>query len=119
MDYNSILNLLIDPKFKTKISSNKNNYYSENNVFNINDEILNMFENHEETDDVTTQQKKFYEDIMFPNYDELDDFSSLIEKSEKSMFARKLDQELPYSSKIIEIGCGTGQLSNFLSRYNK
>ena len=32
---------------------------------------------------------------------------------------RKLDNELPYSSNIIEIGCGTGQLSNFLSRYNR
>ena len=59
-----------------------------------------MHVNDETTDDITKKQK-FYS-VMFPNYDDLDDFSSLI-KSEKSMFARKLDAELPYSSNIIEI----------------
>lgn len=119
MNYHKILDLIVDPQSKVKISFNGKNFISKNNEFIINDEILNMFQNDEKTDEVTKKQKKFYEDVMFPNYDDLDDFSSLIKKSEGSMFAKKLDEELPYSSKIIEIGCGTGQLSNFLSRYNR
>lgn len=119
MHFSKIKNLLIDPVSKKKITFENNNFFSENKKYELVSEILNMFENDDATDDVTNKQKKFYEDIMFPNYDDLDDFSSLIEKSERSMFAKKLDEELPYSSKIIEIGCGTGQLSNFLSRYNR
>jgi SAM-dependent methyltransferase len=119
MNYHKILDLIVDPQSKVKISFDGKNFISKNNEFIINDEILNMFQNDEKTDEITKKQKKFYEDVMFPNYDDLDDFSSLIKKSEGSMFAKKLDEELPYSSKIIEIGCGTGQLSNFLSRYNR
>lgn len=119
MRYNKISDLIIDPQSKEKISFDGKNFVSKNNEFIINEEILNMFQYDEKTDDITKKQKKFYEDVMFPNYDDLDDFSSLINKSEKSMFVRKLDNELPYSSNIIEIGCGTGQLSNFLSRYNR
>ena len=119
MNYHKILDLIVDPQSKVKISFDWKNFISKNNEFIINDEILNMFQNDEKTDEITKKQKKFYEDVMFPNYDDLDDFSSLIKKSEGSMFAKKLDEELPYSSKIIEIGCGTGQLSNFLSRYNR
>ena len=119
MHFSKIKNLLIDPLSKKKIIFENNNFFSENKKYELVGEILNMFENDDATDDITNKQKKFYEDIMFPNYDDLDDFSSLIEKSERSMFAKKLDEELPYSSKIIEIGCGTGQLSNFLSRYNR
>lgn len=119
MYYKNLLNYLIDPNTKKKISFDGNNFFSGGKKIELKNEILNMFHNDIETDDITNKQKTFYEDIMFPNYDDLDDFSSLIEKSEGSMFAKKLDEELPYSSKVIEIGCGTGQLSNFLSRYNR
>ena len=30
----------------------------------------------------------------------------------------KLDKEIDYNSKILEVGCGTGQLTNFLARYS-
>ena len=30
-----------------------------------------------------------------------------------------LDEQIKFGSKILEVGCGTGQLSNFLSRYNR
>ena len=119
MHYKNILKYLIHPNTKKKIDFDGNNYFLEGKKIELNNEILSMFQNDPETDDITDKQKTFYEDIMFPNYDDLDDFSSLIEKSEGSMFAKKLDEELPYSSKVIEIGCGTGQLSNFLSRYNR
>lgn len=91
MKYNKILDFIIDPQSKEKIYFDGKNFISKNNEFIINEEILNMFQNDEKTDEITKKQKKFYEDVMFPNYDDLDDFSSLIKKSEKSMFARKLD----------------------------
>ena len=64
--------------------------------------------------DVTNIVKSFYEETPFPNYEDVDSISSLREKAEKSVFAHMLDDQLPYNLKILEVGCGTGQLSNFL-----
>jgi SAM-dependent methyltransferase len=66
---------------------------------------------------LTIKQSEFYNDTQFPNYDDLEDFASLIDKGAKSIFAKKLDQEIPLKSKILEAGCGTGQMSIFLSRF--
>ena len=66
---------------------------------------------------ITINQSEFYNDTQFPNYDDLDDFASLIDKASKSIFAKKLDQEIPFGSNILEAGCGTGQMSIFLSRF--
>jgi len=65
--------------------------------------------------DVTDEIKAFYEQSPFPNYDDLDSAASLREKASKGIFARLLDEQLPYDAKILEAGCGTGQLSNFLA----
>ncbi|MBF0518746.1 MAG: methyltransferase domain-containing protein [Nitrospirae bacterium] len=64
--------------------------------------------------DVTETVKAFYEETPFPNYEELDSKWRLIEKSEKGTFARLLDRQIPYGAVVLEVGCGTGQLSNFL-----
>ncbi len=73
----------------------------------------------EDESNLTEKQSDFYNEVKFPNYDDIDDFGTLIDKASKSIFAKKLDEEIPYGSKILEIGCGTGQLSIFLSRYNR
>jgi SAM-dependent methyltransferase len=64
--------------------------------------------------DVTEVIKAFYEEVPFPNYDEVDSASTLREKATKGVFARLLDEQIPFGAKILEAGCGTGQLSNFL-----
>jgi SAM-dependent methyltransferase len=64
--------------------------------------------------DVTDTIKAFYEETPFPNYDELDSPESLRAKAERGVFARLLNEQIPYGSRILEAGCGTGQLSNFL-----
>ncbi len=92
---------------------------SENNFFLINNQIPNFFIGDTETSQVTNLQDKFYNEIKFPNYDDLDDFSLLIDKAKKSIFAKILDEQILFGSKILEVGCGTGQLSNFLSRYKR
>ena len=63
--------------------------------------------------------KVIYNDVKFPNYDDTDDFGTLIDKVERSIFAKMLDNEIPMGATVLEAGCGTGQLSIFLSRYNR
>jgi len=67
--------------------------------------------------DVTNIVKEFYEEIPFPNYDDLDDRTSLQAKARRGIFADLLDQQLPPDSLILEAGCGTGQLTNFLGMH--
>lgn len=64
--------------------------------------------------DVTGAVKSFYEKTPFPNYDDLDSGTALREKAQKGIFARLLDEQIPFGAKVLEVGCGTGQLSNFL-----
>ena len=64
--------------------------------------------------DVTEAVKAFYEDTPFPNYDDHDTVRSLMEKARSGAYARALDRSIFYNSAVLEVGCGTGQLSNFL-----
>jgi SAM-dependent methyltransferase len=64
--------------------------------------------------DVTEMVKKFYEETPFPNYDDLESRESLIAKSRQGLFAAALDDQLPDGAVVLEAGCGTGQLTNFL-----
>jgi SAM-dependent methyltransferase len=64
--------------------------------------------------DVTQMVKDFYEETPFPNYDGLDSRASLVEKAGRGVFASQLDDQLPDGALVLEAGCGTGQLSNFL-----
>jgi len=63
---------------------------------------------------VTQAMKSFYEETPFPNYDDLDSASALREKAVRGVFARLLDEQIRFGAKVLEAGCGTGQLSNFL-----
>jgi len=63
---------------------------------------------------VTEAIKAFYEEFPFPGYEDIDSVESLRQKAEKGIFARLLDAQIPHGAKILEVGCGTGQLSNFL-----
>lgn len=65
--------------------------------------------------DVTDIVKTFYEETPFPNYDDLDSRESLEQKARRGVFARLLDEQLPPGATVLEAGCGTGQLSNFLA----
>jgi carbamoyltransferase len=85
--------------------------------FAIEDGIPLMFAPHEEfgtTGDVTEMVKAFYEETPFPNYDDHDSVRSLIEKSRRGLYADALNASIPFNTTVLEVGCGTGQLSNFL-----
>jgi carbamoyltransferase len=64
---------------------------------------------------VTELVKQFYEQTPFPDYEDLDNRRALIEKAREGMFARLLNDQIPYDARVVEIGCGTGQLTNFLA----
>ena len=70
-------------------------------------------------DDITESMKAFYEETPFPNYDDFDSVASLVEKARRGRFAQLLDDQVAPGSRVIECGCGTGQLSNFLSISNR
>ena len=69
--------------------------------------------------DVTDDIKAFYEANPFPNYDDFDSAASLLDKARTGLFARLLDEQIPFGARVIECGCGTGQLTNFLSIANR
>ena len=86
-------------------------------AFEITDGIPQLFWPHgriDEASDVTRQVKAFYEETPFPNYEDHDSLGSLIDKSRSGLYARRLDETLPYNGTVLDAGCGTGQLANFL-----
>jgi SAM-dependent methyltransferase len=75
-----------------------------------------LFHPHDPKDkrDVTQIVREFYEENPFPNYDDFDSGASLQEKARRGIFARLLDEQIPKGAYVLEVGCGTGQLTNFL-----
>jgi carbamoyltransferase len=76
-----------------------------------------MFQPHYSLDDVpdvTEKVRAFYQENPFPNYDNHDTLRSLIEKARRSGLALGLDRTIGYNSTVLDVGCGTGQLANFL-----
>jgi len=57
----------------------------------------------------------FYERYPFPTYEQTDSPETLRRKAEAGLFASLLDRQLPYDARILDAGCGTGQLPIFLS----
>jgi carbamoyltransferase len=79
--------------------------------------IPQMFWPHEAmgaSPDVAVLAGAFNEDAPIPNYSDCESVRSLIEKSRRSHYARSLDESIPYNSDVLEVGCGTGHLTNFL-----
>ena len=73
----------------------------------------------QDADTVTEIVKEFYEKTPFPDYNDFDSVASLEERARQGIFARLLDEQVPPGARVIECGCGTGQLSNFLSIHNR
>lgn len=57
---------------------------------------------------------KFYEQFPFPGFDVAKYRTKADLDRQASWWAHKLDAELPFACDIADIGCGTGQLANFL-----
>ncbi len=83
----------------------------------IHEDIPNFIVN--DLDQLTDKMSVFYDDIQFPNYDDYENYTNLYDKGINNLFTKKLDDEIGYGTSILEVGCGTGQLSLFLSRSNR
>ena len=68
--------------------------------------------------DIGKRVHAFYEKNPFPNYESFDDFGDLVSKGFSSSFSNELLREIGSNKRILECGCGTGQLSHFLQLNN-
>jgi SAM-dependent methyltransferase len=67
----------------------------------------------------TEAVRRFYERTPFPGYPIHDSLHTLRARAERSMFARLLDQAVPGDARIVDIGCGTGQMCLYLARADR
>tara|TARA_B100001250_G_scaffold326019_1_gene289927 strand:+ start:948 stop:1847 length:900 start_codon:yes stop_codon:yes gene_type:complete len=67
------------------------------------------------TDKSTKEVLNFYKETPFPNYKVDDDKISILEKGDKNILASQFKKFIGFKKKVLEVGCGTGQLSNYFS----
>ena len=86
--------------------------------YRIDNGILRLFVEERETghrSSVTATVKAFYEETPFPNYNEFDSLESFLQRAIDGLFANLLSKQIPIGARILEVGCGTGHLSNYLA----
>src|SRR5215470_3824371 len=70
-------------------------------------------------DTLTEVVRRFYEGAPFPDYPPCGSLSWLRARAERSEFARLMDRAIPCDARVVEIGCGTGQMSLYLARADR
>jgi SAM-dependent methyltransferase len=63
--------------------------------------------------------RAFYERTPFPGYPPRDSLHALRARAERSAFARLLDRSIAGDARIVEVGCGTGQMCLYLARADR
>ena len=66
-------------------------------------------------DEETQKIINFYEVSPFPNYKKNDNRKSILKKGKKNFLTSKFKNFIGFKKNVLEIGCGTGQLSNFFA----
>ena len=66
-------------------------------------------------DKVANKVINFYNEAPFPNYEKDDDKSSIIFKGNKNYLAKQFKKFVGFDKNILEVGCGTGQLSLYFA----
>ena len=73
-----------------------------------------------EIDDTTVEKViNFYNEAPFPNYEDNDDKSSINQKGDNNYLANQFKNFIGFNKDILEVGCGTGQLSIYFSILEK
>jgi len=67
------------------------------------------------TDRKTKKVADFYKFTPFPNYKKKDNKQTILEKGDKNFLASKFKNFIGYQKQVLEVGCGTGQLSIYFS----
>lgn len=63
---------------------------------------------------LTAKVGAFYEESPFPDWRPEDDRSSLLRRGRDQPLTRWLDETIDHRASVVELGCGTGQMSLFL-----
>ena len=64
--------------------------------------------------DVSEIVNQFYAKTPFPNYEDMEGINDLVKKSEMGYYAKFLNEQIPFNVNVLDVGCGTGQLANYL-----
>jgi SAM-dependent methyltransferase len=64
----------------------------------------------------TESVRRFYERAPFPGYPPNESLQTLRRRADRSVFARLLDRSIPGDARILDVGCGTGQMCLYLAR---
>jgi SAM-dependent methyltransferase len=70
-------------------------------------------------DQRTETVRGFYERTPFPGYPPRDSLHALRARAGRSEFARLMDRAIPGDARIVEMGCGTGQMCLYLQRADR
>lgn len=68
---------------------------------------------------ITTTVQDFYQEAPFPNYNDFDTISEFVRRAGQGIFAKLLSEQIPKNADVLEVGCGTAQLSNYLAATTK
>jgi ubiquinone/menaquinone biosynthesis C-methylase UbiE len=66
-------------------------------------------------DNETKKVTNFYKESPFPNYKSNDDKSTILDKGNKNYLTSKFKNFIGYKKKVLEVGCGTGQLAIYFA----
>src|SRR5437660_1921307 len=70
-------------------------------------------------DQRTDAVRRFYARAPFPGYPPRDSLQALHARAERSVFARLVHQAIPGDARIVEVGCGTGQMCLYPARADR
>ena len=69
--------------------------------------------------DKTEVVRRFYDEAPFPGYPPSDTLAAFRARAERSRFAQLLDDAIPADARVVEVGCGTGQMSLYLAHADR
>jgi len=111
-----LINLFLSPDTKQELNLINNELVSKDgkNKYQIEEDIY-KFVSKNKIELKTSSVRDFYLDFSFPNYNEFDSLEKFIRKMSNNFFIKELMTNINPKHKVLEFGCGTGQLGNFLA----
>ena len=67
----------------------------------------------------TEAVRRFYDAAPFPGYPPRDSLHAFRARAERNAFIRLLDEAIPGNARVLEVGCGTGQMCLYLARADR
>ncbi len=67
------------------------------------------------SDEKTKKVAEFYNAKPFPSYKDDDNKYTILDKGDKNFLANQFKKFIGYKKNVLEVGCGTGQLSNYFA----